>query len=62
MHSIVYREQSSPISEYKGVCTKLWTKFKIVRIGQILAILAIPMQTGMQMDAEHLQECAVSET
>ena len=46
----------------KGVCTKLWTKIKIVRIGQILAILAISMQTGMQMDAEHLQECAVSET
>ena len=46
----------------KGVCTKLWTKFKIVRIGQILLILAIPMQTGMQMDAKHLQECAVSKT
>ena len=47
---------------HKGVCTKLWTKFKIVRIKQIMAILAIPMQTGMQMDAEHLKECAVSET
>ena len=28
----------------------------------MLAILAIPMQTGMQMDAENLQEYVVSET
>ena len=28
----------------------------------ILAILAIPVQTGMQMESENLQECAVSET
>ena len=51
--------------KYEGVGIKLWTKFKIVRIGQILAILAILMQTGisgMPMDAEHLQEFAVSET
>ena len=46
----------------KGVGTKLWTKFEIVRIGQILAILVIPMQTGVEMDAEHLQECAIKET
>ena len=50
------------LDKHKGVCTKLWTKFKKVRIGQILAILAILKQTGMEMDAEHLQECAVSET
>ena len=55
------RDETSSF-KYKGVGTKLWTKFKIVRIGQILAILAIPMQTGMQMNAEHLQECTVSET
>ena len=37
-------------------------KCRIVGIRAILAIFAIPMQTGMQMDEEHLQECAVSET
>ena len=55
------RDETSSF-KYKGVGIKLWTKFKIVRIGQILAILAIPMQNRMQMDAEQLQECAVSET
>ena len=29
--------------------------------GAILAILEIPMQTGMQMNAENLQKCALAE-
>ena len=31
-------------------------------IGRFSAILAIPMQTGMQIVAENLQKCAVLET